>query len=60
MNNNLVDVRDVAEAHVRALERERAGGERITASGCMSASFSFAFLVRLIGWLVGGGGGQIR
>jgi nucleoside-diphosphate-sugar epimerase len=27
-----VDVRDVAEAHVRALEREEAGGERITAS----------------------------
>lgn len=27
-----VDVRDVAEAHVRALERQEAGGERITAS----------------------------
>ena len=27
-----VDVQDVAEAHVRALEREAAGGERITAS----------------------------
>lgn len=28
-----VDVRDVAEAHVRALEREGAGGERIIVSG---------------------------
>ena len=28
-----VDVRDLAEAHVRALEKEEAGGERIITSG---------------------------
>ncbi|TEB26681.1 D-lactaldehyde dehydrogenase [Coprinellus micaceus] len=31
--NTWVDVRDLAEAHVRALEREGAGGERIIVSG---------------------------
>lgn len=28
-----VDVRDLAEAHVKSLEKEKAGGERIIVSG---------------------------
>jgi nucleoside-diphosphate-sugar epimerase len=35
--NTWVDVRDLAEAHVRALEREGAGGERIIVSGGKNA-----------------------
>ena len=35
MNNNIVDVRDVAELHVRAMEVPEAGGERFIASSRM-------------------------
>lgn len=36
----MVDVRDVAEAHVRALERSETDGERILITACPSAWFA--------------------
>lgn len=45
-----IDVRDLAEAHVRSLEKEEAGGERIIVSGgtCIRASMILVMFIELI------------